>query len=929
MTISSDSSLYTSSNLSQLLLLPLLVLLLSLGITYGLWQDAQHNALKELKSEFVYRTLEATDQVRRRMVNYDQMLQGLRGLFNASQDVDRNEFHEYCAALNLGERFKGVQGLSYLPLLPNSEKDAHITTVRRAGFAEYTIKPEGQRERYTPVLYIEPFSGRNLRAFGFDVSSEPVRRAALDQARDTDSAVITGNLDLIQDSDLPKSAGFLMVLPLYLNGLHHDTLQQRRSNIYGWLSAVFRVEVLMAGVLGNQDQEIDIEIFDGAILSKPFLLYDQDKIYRAGHLTNQLFQHIQQLKIAGRIWTIRFSSLPVFERRLNSHKSESLALGGIIVSLLLALMTWILARDRIRSLRTFHLLSHELRAREVAEESLKLASMVYENSSEGILVTDAENHIIAINPAFTRITGYELADVLGKDPSDLRSGRHDQDFYEAMWTELRQTGHWQGEIWDRHKNGQVHAKYLTINTIFNEKGEVYRRVALFMDISDKKETEELIWRQANFDPITQLPNRSMFHDRLVEEIKRADRGHFIFALLFIDLDLFKEVNDTLGHHMGDRLLKEAAKRILACVRKTDTVARLGGDEFTVILSEVHDASSIEGVAAKILENLAAPHRLGDEIVYITGSIGITLYPVDAANPDALLKNADQAMYVAKNKGRNRISYFTQMLQETAQARLRMITDMREAITAKQFVVHYQPIVDLNTGAIYKAEALVRWQHPTRGLVPPNDFIPLAEETGLINDIGDWVFREAARETQRLRSSHHTSFQISVNKSPKQFRDSGTMIAGWFDHLQALNLPGDAIVIEITEGLLLNAVSEVTDKLQALRDGGIQIAIDDFGTGYSSLSYLKRFHIDYLKIDQSFVHDIETDPNDMALSNAIIVMAHALGLKVIAEGVETANQLKLLTDAGCDYAQGYFFTKPISASEFEIWLDQRKQSTPKA
>ena len=895
-------------------------------MTYGLWQDAQNSAMKELKSEFEYRTLKAADQVRRRMVNYDQMLQGLRGFFTASIAVDRNEFHEYCVALNLGERFKGIQGLSYLPLVPNSKKDAHITSVRRAGFPGYTLQPEGQRERYTPVLYIEPFSRRNLRAFGFDVSSEPVRRAALDQARDTNSAVITGNLGLIQDSDLPKSAGFLMLLPLYANGLPHDTLQQRRANIYGWLSAVFRAEELMTGVLGKEDQEIDIEIFDGAILSKTFLLYDQDKIYRAGHLTNQLFQHIQQLKIAGRIWTIRLSSLPAFEKRLNSHKSEFLALGGIIVSLLLALMTWILARDRIHSLRTSHLLSHELQTRKAAEESLKLAAMVYESSSEGILVTDAENRIIAINPAFTRITGYELADVQNKDPSHFRSDHHGQEFYQAMWAELMQTGHWQGEVWDRHKNGEVHAKYVTINTIFNEKGVVYRRVALFMDISDKKETEALIWRQANFDPITQLPNRSMFHDRLVQEIKKADRDHFILALLFIDLDLFKEVNDTLGHQMGDLLLKDAAKRIAACVRTTDIVARLGGDEFTVILSEVHDASITERVAEKILKELAAPYMLGDELVYITGSIGITLYPTDAANPDALLKNADQAMYVAKNKGRNRISYFTQTLQETAQARLRMITDMREAIATKQFVVHYQPIVDLSTGAIYKAEALVRWQHPTHGLVRPNDFIPLAEETGLINDIGDWVFREAARETERLRGSHHASFQISVNKSPKQFRDSGHTIASWFDHLQELNLPGDAIVIEITEGLLLNAVSEVTDKLQLLRDGGIQISIDDFGTGYSSLSYLKRFHIDYLKIDQSFVHDIETDPNDMALSNAIIVMAHALGLKVIAEGVETANQLKLLTDAGCDYAQGYFFTKPIPASEFEAWLHHRKQGT---
>ena len=735
----------------------------------------------------------------------------------------------------------------------------------------------------------------------------------------------TGKLELLQGSDVEAPTGFLMLLPVYQNSLPHHTVSQRRLHIIGWVSAVFRAEELMMGVLGNKDPGIDIEIFDGKSLSERALLYDKDKIFRASGRSTQLFQNLQSLEVAGRTWTLRVSSLPQFEAQMNDHRSQAIALGGLMGSLLLGLMTWILMRSRLRSLHATHLLSQELRAREAAQESLRLTSMVYENSSEGILVTDAESRIIAINPAFTRLTGYELDEVQNKDPSYFNSGRHGADFYEAMWTQIKQTGHWQGEIWDRHKNGEIHAKYLTINTIYNERGSVYRRVALFMDISDKKETEEFIWRQANFDSLTALPNRSMFHDRLAQEISRADRSNFIFALLFIDLDLFKEVNDTLGHHMGDLLLQDAAKRIVGCVRKTDTVARLGGDEFTVILSELSDTSSIESVTAEILSSLAAPYSLGEEVVYITGSLGITLYPADAADADGLLKNADQAMYVAKNMGRNRIGYFTHTMQETAQARLRMITDMREAIAHNQFILHYQPIVDLSTGETRKAEALVRWQHPTRGLVPPNDFIPLAEETGLISEIGDWVFREAARQTQRLRAHHHPAFQISVNKSPKQFRDNSNSVVAWFEYLQVLGLPGDSITIEITEGLLLNAVIDVTDKLQLFREGGMQIAIDDFGTGYSSLSYLKRFHIDYLKIDQSFVRDIETDQNNLALSNAIIVMAHALGLKVIAEGVETQGQLTLLRNAGCDFAQGYYFSKPIAADAFGTWL---LASTPK-
>lgn len=919
MSLKVDPLSAANTNRLQLVLVPLLVLSLSLAITYALWRDASRNAVKELKTAFDYRSMEAVERVRQRMMDYDQMLQGLRGLFSASIHVDRTEFEEYCTALNLAKRFRGVQALSYLQWISDSEKAKHIAAIRQEGFPEYAVHPAGRRQFYAPAVYIEPFSGRNLRAFGYDVYSEPVRGRALEQARDTNRAVITGKLELVQDSEAGRRPGFLMVLPIYQNNLPRQTVSQRRAHLMGWVSAVFRAEELMIGVLGSTDPEIDIEIFDGTSVSGEALLYDKDKIFRASGRSTQLFQNLLSIEVAGRTWTLRISSLPPFEAQLTPQRSRIIALGGVLGGLLLTVMTWILMRSRLRSLHAAYRLSQELQAREAAQESLKLASMVYENSSEGILVTDADNRIIAINPAFTRLTGYELEEIQNKDPSYFNSGRHGANFYQTMWAEIARTGHWQGEIWDRHKSGEVHAKYLTINTIFNESGSVYRRVALFMDISDKKETEELIWHQANFDPLTALPNRSMFHDRLTQEIIRANRSNTLFALLFIDLDLFKEVNDTLGHHMGDLLLQDAAKRIQHCVRKTDIVARLGGDEFTVILSALTDTSSIEGLATKILDNLAAPYTLGDEVVYITGSIGITLYPADAADADGLLKNADQAMYVAKNLGRNRIGYFTHTMQETAQARLRMITDMREAIACNQFILHYQPIVDLNTGETRKAEALVRWQHPTRGLVPPNDFIPIAEETGLISDIGDWVFREAARQAQYLRTHHHPAFQLSVNKSPKQFRDNGNTIAAWFTYLQGLGLPGNSLTIEITEGLLLNAVTEVTDKLQRLREGGMQIAIDDFGTGYSSLSYLKRFHIDYLKIDQSFVRDIETDANNRTLSNAIIVMAHALGLKVVAEGVETSGQLALLKEAGCDFAQGYYFSMPLAADAFEAWL----------
>lgn len=905
-------------------ILPLVVLVLSLGLTYMLWEDAQKNALKELKASFIFRQLEAAEKVNQRMLDYDQMLRGLRGLFRASESVNREEFREYFKALNIFERYKGIQALGFVEHVPVDEKNRHIAKIQQEGFPNYQIWPDTPRQNYAPVVYIEPFDTVNRRAFGFDISSEAARHTALEAARDSNSTIITSKISLVQRDIHNKSAALIIMLPVYKNGAPHDTVVNRRASLVGWVDAVLRIEPLMDGVLGLDDPVIDIEIFDGPNISPASLLYDKDKFLR--HRRNmQLFQTTQQLKIAGRIWTLRTSSLPAFENRLDRSKPRQIALTGLIISLVLTAMTLFLVRARMRSVQATRRLSEELHARIAAEESLKLAAMVYDNSSEGILVTDANNRIIAINPAFTRLTGYEINDIAGKDPSFFKSGKHGDLFYEAMWAEINQTGHWQGEVWDLHKDGTEHAKYLTINTIYNDDGSVYRRVALFMDISEKKETEEVIWRQANFDALTQLPNRSMFHHKLMLEIEQAKRNNSIFALLFIDLDLFKEINDTLGHHVGDLLLVEAAQRILACVRKSDMVARLGGDEFTVILTDQRQDDGIGRVAEKILTSLAAPYKLKDEVVYITGSIGITIYPQDAGDPEGLLKNADQAMYVAKNMGRNQISYFTQALQESAQTRLRMINDLREAIAKQQFVVHYQPIVDLSNGEIHKAEALVRWHHPKKGLIPPNEFILLAEETGLISNIGDWVFRESAREVKHLRERYHPHFQISVNKSPIQFRDSGQTLVAWFDYLKELQLPGESIAIEITEGLLLNAVSDVTDKLRLFRESGVQIAIDDFGTGYSSLSYLKRFDIDYLKIDQSFVRDIEFDPNDLALTRAIILMAHALNLKVIAEGVETATQLALLRKEGCDFAQGYFFSRPLTAEMFEDLLGSKPRS----
>jgi diguanylate cyclase (GGDEF)-like protein/PAS domain S-box-containing protein len=463
---------------------------------------------------------------------------------------------------------------------------------------------------------------------------------------------------------------------------------------------------------------------------------------------------------------------------------------------------------------------------------------------------------------------------------------------------------------------------VSVNAIDTEAGSHPHHLCMIEDVTAKRQSEALIWQQANFDTLTHLPNRRMFLDRLGHDMLKSQRDKSRIAILFIDLDHFKEVNDTLGHQQGDVLLVEAARRIGACVRKSDTVARLGGDEFTVILCELDNSEHVERIAQEILRRLLQPFDLGQEQAFVSASIGITLYPDDALDIDNLLKHADQAMYAAKGAGRNRYSYFTPTLQVAALSRMRLTNDLRGALKGEQFELYFQPIVHLESGAIHKAEALIRWNHPQRGLVSPLEFIPLAESSGLIVEIGDWVFRASARWVQRWRQEHDPAFQVSLNQSPLEFQREGGSYQGWLDHLQSLALPGQSLVVEITEGLLLDASNAVSDRLLQLRDAGIQVALDDFGTGYSSLSYLKKFDIDYLKIDRSFTRNLAPDSSDMALSEAIIVMAHKLGLKVIAEGVETPEQRDLLAAAGCDYGQGYLFAKPMPAAEFDAFLRGR-------
>jgi diguanylate cyclase (GGDEF)-like protein/PAS domain S-box-containing protein len=559
----------------------------------------------------------------------------------------------------------------------------------------------------------------------------------------------------------------------------------------------------------------------------------------------------------------------------------------------------------------------------------------FESSIDAVVQMDFDGHITGWNLQAEKIFGWSAEEILDQTIEQTIIPERYRDAHNKGMKKFLETGKTSVmntliEIHALHRDGHEFPVELSISVM--DSTDLQEFNAYIRDISERKHAETTIWNQANFDSLTSLPNRNLFLQKLEHEIRSSDRNNLSLALLYIDLDRFKDVNDSLGHDMGDLLLIEIASRLENTVREIDTVARLSGDEFTIILGQISDPLSVQPLCQQILEELSRPYQLENEKVFLTASIGITFYPQDSRKIEILQRNGDQAMYAAKGNGRNRLQFFTPELQDRALRKRDMVKDLRDAIQQQQFELYYQPIVNMQNKEIIKAEALLRWHHPRSGMVSPSVFIPIAEETGLIAEIGNWVFYNAIEQAKVWRERFHADFQISINTSPLQWIDETAAMSLWFSHLLQAGLSGQSIAVEITEGLLMDANDKITNRLLDFRDAEVQVSLDDFGTGYSSLSYLKQFDISYLKIDQSFVRNLDHDQNDLALCEAIIVMAHKLGIKVVAEGVETENQNQLLKDFGCDYGQGFLYSRPVSAGVFEALLqepDHHKSGTKKS
>jgi diguanylate cyclase (GGDEF)-like protein/PAS domain S-box-containing protein len=569
-------------------------------------------------------------------------------------------------------------------------------------------------------------------------------------------------------------------------------------------------------------------------------------------------------------------------------------------------------------------------AKEEAEdvaEKLRIYANAFENSGEAIIISDDQNNILNVNKAFIAQTGFTREEVIGRNPRFLASGRTPKSTYHEMWKGLNEESFWHGELWDRKKSGEIYPNWVAISAIRNNIGEVIFYIASFTDVSERKEAEARIEHLAHHDILTGLQNRFSLEDRLEQSLSIARRNRHQVAVLFIDLDHFKNINDSLGHQFGDQLLVKVANRLKACVRESDIVARIGGDEFVVVLTDMNDSSDAAHIAENLQQQLALPYEIDGSVLESTPSIGISIFPDDSDCSDdcncadELMRNADVAMYHAKEHGRNNYYFYTESMLVAAHERLRIEREFRAALEQGHLELHYQPQVSAIDNRICAMEALVRWRHPEQGLIPPARFIPIAEESGSIQALGEWVFDEACRQLASWKSEGINSVRMTINLSAKQLH-SDTLTDLVKTSMLKHGVQGNELEFEITETAAMNDPQMAVTQLNALRDLGIWLAIDDFGTGYSSLAYMKRLPIQTLKLDRTFVRDIESDPNDAEISLATIALAHNLGLKVVAEGVETDAQRAFLSLHNCDYLQGYLFSKPLPSKEASKLLGDR-------
>jgi diguanylate cyclase (GGDEF)-like protein/PAS domain S-box-containing protein len=885
-----------------------------------------------------------------------QVLTVINRLFATVDNPSRAQFHTFTEPLL--QKYQHVQAFSFQRFVAGDERAGFEATLQKhlPGFTGITVLVDGKtvpaplRERYLVVDYLEPLQG-NQSALGLDLSANPLVTNSLAQAIESGLPVSTGALRLAQVASSER--GLLVVMPVYRSGMPLNTVEQRRAAVVGDTTAVFHARVLLERIFNAvspvKSEGIQISVYIGTS-ARP-----EDLVYRSSAAANPadskpLWVTLGYRKpsrvhrtfnIAGQSWYLEVQSAPI--PLASNHTSSLLILvAGTLLTLLTAAYLYTLSMRSQRIQRTVEertaelrltnvLLKEDIQARQQAELALQLRQRAIDASANAVIILQAvapDYPIEYVNPAFERITGYSAAEVIGRSIRLLESEQGGPQGFEEMWRAMAERREGNVLLPTRSKSGEQMWNDFYIAPVKGESGVPTHFVAALYDVTSMKRYEAELEFQANRDVLTGLVNRNTLRTELNQAITYAARHQHGLWVVFVDLDRFKFVNDTLGHKAGDLLLKIVAGRLRGAVRDTDTIARLGSDEFVVVMPEDADAGLDTRRLRRIQEAIAAPLTIEGHAFFPTCSLGVAAYPEDGSDAETLVKYADIAMYRAKQAGRDNYQFYTPTMNEQALERLRIEGDLRSALERNEFLLHYQPKIDLRSGMIIGMEALIRWHHPELGMVSPARFIALAEETGLILPIGAWVIRTACQQTKAWRDAGWNQLRVAVNLSVRQFvqKDLVSSIAAV---LQETGLPADCLELELTESLVMTDVEHAIDVLRELKELGVHLSIDDFGTGYSSLSYLKRFPIDVLKIDQSFVRDITVDADDAAITVSIISLAHSLKLHVIAEGVETEAQLTYLRLHGCDAMQGYLFSKPVPAGSFAELLKRKMDLQPDA
>jgi diguanylate cyclase (GGDEF)-like protein/PAS domain S-box-containing protein len=880
----------------------------------------------------------------------EQMLRVLNQLFVTVEPVDRAQFHAFTQPLV--QRYPYVQAFNFHRFVAGAEREAYEAAMR-VQFPGFTLNeqrdgrlmPAQTRERHLVVDYIEPALGNEV-AFGLDVASNSTLADTVQRAIDTGRAASTPALQLAQGKG--EVNGFLLVMPVYRHGMPLTTVAERRLAAIGDTAAVFDAGALVRSILTTngllEDAGIDISVYAKNSSNERHLAFRSQEPLRGRQDGGWLDKWIQPMlperiehhfEVAGRPWRVVVAATPNFFAHAHD-RSLAILFGGLLFTMLMAAYVQALSSrarrvHRLVEQRTAELqlanelLVDDIAARKKVEAALQLSQRAIEASTNALIVTSAVGPsypIEYVNPGFERITGYVTTDVLGRSCSLLWADDREQPEIQELIAAAREKRETHVILRSYAKDGRMFWCEAFLSPARSEDGEVKHFVVAMHDITATRRYQAELEFQASRDTLTGLANRSLLRDRLRQAAAYARRHAYPVWLLFLNLDRFKFVNDTLGHRAGDQLLTIVAERLRAAAGDDDTVARLSADEFMLLLPERVDRRLSSALVQSLMEAVAQPIVIEGYRFAMGSSVGIAVCPADGDDPDSLIKHAGIAMYRAKETGRNNFQFYTSAMNESAMERLRIEGDLREALQRGEFELYYQPQVDLHSGQVLGVEALLRWRHPQLGMVAPARFIQLAEEMGLIVPIGVWVLRSACRQSVEWQRQGLGGIRVAVNLSARQFYQQN-LIASIKDILQETGIAPHLLELELTESMMMNDVEHAADILRELKRLGMQLSIDDFGTGYSSLAYLKRFPIDLLKIDQSFVRDITVDPDDAAIVLSVISLAHSLRLKVIAEGVETSAQLDYLRQHGCDYMQGYYFSPPLSESECEQLLRQRK------